>query len=412
MKLFGGDDGGKESFGDEKTLGEDSADATCGDDIIGGIFLACGVASTSMSKTVFVSSSSAILLDNVLQNKKHKWFTIKQFFLPNRKTKKAKKHPASFQLCRRRQCRFFYGHTSTKNFCMLLKTYPPPSSHHHQDRKRNFTTIMASSCSAPGCTEPGTNKCSSCKITLYCCVACQTIDWPQHKGECQGHLRKLGVANLEKARVFDVAYDWVQSLRLAELSLKSLRKLQPRPLEVIMLLDDALRFKFNALNCTNLKQEALECAEERYSLWAAGHMRNPLMLEAAFPLIEGLTHTNDHEQAILIARTAYEMIINDTEKMIPSDHYPFLLAQASEYLASATFGLSVRGGIPPAEKKKAGEEAIALARKALELHTELQGYLQLCFLSSSCHCIWSHSYHSFWSVCCCCLYDFLLLKGR
>ena len=28
-------------------------------------------------------------------------------------------------------------------------------------------------------------------------------------------------------------------------------------------------------------------------LWAAGHMRNPGMLVAAFPLVEGLLHTND-----------------------------------------------------------------------------------------------------------------------
>ena len=31
------------------------------------------------------------------------------------------------------------------------------------------------------------------------------------------------------------------------------------------------------------------------------------------------------------------------------------------------------GGIPPVEKQKAGEEAIELARKALELHTQLYG---------------------------------------
>ena len=237
------------------------------------------------------------------------------------------------------------------------------------------TALCGATCSAPGCSEPGTNKCSSCKSTPYCGVACQTKDWPRHKEECQGHLRKLGVAHLEKAKVFDETHNWVQSLRWSDMALSKLKKLtaRPRTLEIIQILDDALRYKFNALNCTNLKSEALECAEERYSLWAAGHMRNPLMLEAAFPLIEGLCHTRDFQQAILIARTAYDMIINDTDNMIPADHHPFLLAQASEYLAQAIFGMAQSGGIPQKEKQKAGEEAIALARKALELHTELQG---------------------------------------
>ena len=236
-------------------------------------------------------------------------------------------------------------------------------------------TIVTATCSAPGCSEPGTNKCSACKITLYCCVGCQTIDWPSHKCECQGHLRKIGMVHLEKARGFNQDYNWSQCLHHSELALTKLNKLHPRTLEVIEILDDALTFKFDALNCTNLKREAMECAQERYSLWAAGHMRNPGMLHAAFPLIEGLLHTHDYEQALLIANTAYEMIVNDTDNNIPPVHHPFLLAHAAEYLAKATFRMSCAGGLPLKEKKKAGEQAIALAREALELHIKTQGFL-------------------------------------
>ena len=81
----------------------------------------------------------------------------------------------------------------------------------------------------------------------------------------------------------------------------------------------------------------------------------------------------DYEQAVLIARTAHDMVVNDTENIIPADKFSFLHAQAYEYLACALFRLSDSGRVPRAEKTKTGEEAIALARKALELHTELEG---------------------------------------
>ena len=233
-------------------------------------------------------------------------------------------------------------------------------------------TVIAT-CSAPGCSEPGTNKCSACKITPYCSVACQTIDWSQHKEECQGHLRKLGMNHLEKAMGFDRERNWVQSLRFSELALTKLKKLHPRPFEVINIIDGALTFKFNALNFTNQEKQALECAQERYSLWAAGYMRHPGMLEAAFPLIEGLLHNHEYEQAALIANTAHEMIINDTDNIIPEEHRPCFLADGAQYLARATHKLANSGGIPPEAKQKSGEEAIALARKALEIHTQLYG---------------------------------------
>ena len=234
-------------------------------------------------------------------------------------------------------------------------------------------TQMPETCSAPGCSEPGTNKCSSCKITPYCSVACQTVHWVHHKEECHGRLRKLGEAHLEKAKGFWREKNIAQSLRFSELALTMLKKLNPRPLEVIEIINDAMRMKYNALSFMGREEEALECAKERYSLWAAGYMRHHGMLNAAFPLIEGLISNEEYEQAHLIASTAYEMIINDTDNIIPEDHRQEYIADGSRMLAEATHGLAESGGIPPEEKQRMGKEAIALARKALEIYTQLHG---------------------------------------
>ena len=228
-------------------------------------------------------------------------------------------------------------------------------------------------CSAPGCSEPGTHKCSSCKITPYCSVACQTVDWSSHKEECQGRLRKLSMAQLEKAVGFGRERNWTQSLRFCESALTCLMKLNPRSLEVIKIIDNAMTIKYNALNFMGQKEKALECAKERYSLWAAGHMRHHGMLFAAFPLIDGLLSNKEYEQAELIARTAYEMIINDTDNIIPEDQRQRFLAEGSQLLARAIHELAKSGGIAPDEMQKEGDKAIMLARKALEIHTQLHG---------------------------------------
>ena len=79
------------------------------------------------------------------------------------------------------------------------------------------------------------------------------------------------MAHLEKAKRFDQFHNCVKSLPLTEQALLKLKKLHPRTLEIIEILDDALRYKFNALNCTNLKREALNCAEERYGWYTSAH---------------------------------------------------------------------------------------------------------------------------------------------
>ena len=228
-------------------------------------------------------------------------------------------------------------------------------------------------CSNPGCDQPGTKSCSACKTTFYCCVICQTADWPHHKGVCQEHLRKVGKANLEKARGFHRQQIWVQSLRYGELAATKLKQLKDRRLETVEAIDAALICKYNSLGRMDRQKEALECAKECYTLWAMNHMRNPGSMTAALLLIQSCLHNKQYEDAEHYARHAMFMINEMTDNFIPADQQPQFLADASLYLARAIYALAEAGGIPPEGKQKAGEEAIELARKALEIYTQLHG---------------------------------------
>ena len=233
--------------------------------------------------------------------------------------------------------------------------------------------IEVKSCSNPGCGQPGKSSCSACKTTFYCCVHCQTADWPNHRGECDGHLRKVGKANLAKANGFHNERNWVQTLRYADLAATKLKQLKDRRLETVEDASTALAYKYDALQFMGRFKEAKECAEERYTLWAMNQMRNSGSIQAALPLIESCLHNEEYEDAERYARHAMFMIADMTDNFIPADQRPSLLADASFYLASAIFHLATTGGIPPEAKQKAGEEAIAFARQALELHTQLHG---------------------------------------
>ena len=232
---------------------------------------------------------------------------------------------------------------------------------------------VVATCSNPGCDQPGTKQCSACKTTPYCGPICQTADWVHHKEECPGHLRKLGTAHLKKAAVFHRERNWQQSLRYADLALTKLQQLKDRRLETVEIIDNAFTYKFHALQFMNRQREALECVKERYTMWAMNHMRNPKMLNTAFTLIQSCIHNGEVKDAALYAHTAYEMVVNDNDGIIPSDQRQLLLARGSYWLSLATLKLAESGGIPPAEMQKAGEEAIKLARKALEIHTQLEG---------------------------------------
>ena len=186
-------------------------------------------------------------------------------------------------------------------------------------------------------------------------------------------MRKVGMANLAKAKGFHDQHNWVQSLRYGELAATKLKQLKDRRLETVQAISDALICKFDALQYMARHREALECAKERYTLWAMNHMRNPGSMEAALSLIQSCIHNKEYEDAERYARHAYFMIAEMTDNFIPADQRPKFLADVSHYLASSIYRLAKAGGIPPEAKQKAGEEAIAHARKALEIHTHLNG---------------------------------------
>ena len=225
-------------------------------------------------------------------------------------------------------------------------------------------------CSCPGCDQPGTNLCSACKATPYCGPICQTADWAHHKEECPGHLRKTGMAHLQKAEGFERANNNVQVLRYADLALTKLKLLKDRPLEAI---DRALSFKTSSLQFLGRHREAMENAKERYTMWAMTNIRNPLTMLAAFDLIECCLHMNEFVDAELYARTAYDIINDKTDNVIPLNKQKELLSKASYFLARTTMALAQTGGIAPGAMQASGVEAIALARKSIEIDTQLHG---------------------------------------
>ena len=228
-------------------------------------------------------------------------------------------------------------------------------------------------CSNPGCDQLGSKSCSACKTTVYCCVGCQTADWAHHKEECPGHLRKVGMTNLAKAQGFLQERNWAQTLRYADLAATKLKQLKDRRLETVQAINDALYNKYDALQFMSRVREAMECIKECYTLWAMNHMRNPGSIRAALGLIHCCLQNEEYEDAEHYARHAMFMINDMADNFIPADQRPLFLAGGSYYLARAVFRLSEAGGIPLEEKQKAGEEAIALARQALEIHTRLHG---------------------------------------
>ena len=186
-------------------------------------------------------------------------------------------------------------------------------------------------------------------------------------------MRKVGKANLEKARGFQREQNWVQTLRYAEIAATKLKQLKDRRLETVQDINGALVCKYNALQFMDRHMEALECAEERYTLWAINHLRNSGSMLAAMQLIQSCLHNNKYEDAERYARHAMFMINDMTDNFIPVNERDHANADVSYYLAKAILALAKADVIPPEQKQKAGEEAIALLRKALELHTQLRG---------------------------------------
>ena len=224
-------------------------------------------------------------------------------------------------------------------------------------------------CSNPGCDQPGTNQCSACKTTPYCGSICQTADWAHHKEECPGHLRKVGMANLAKAEGFHRVQNYPQSLRHAELAANKLKQLKEHPVEDI---DSALRIKYNALNFMDRNKETLECAKEWYCMYPTNHTHPPA-IQASFCLIESCILNKEFFDAALYARTLWETITLSRDSHIPDHQLQEFTARGAYELARALWQLAVHGGMPPEERQETGKEAIMLARRALEIYTQLFG---------------------------------------
>ena len=224
-------------------------------------------------------------------------------------------------------------------------------------------------CANPDCEEPGTNKCSSCKSTPYCGPICQTAHWPTHKESCDGRLRKMGMDHLTKAMGFHEGNNWSQTLRHSDVALTKLMQMKDRPIEDI---SKALCLKSDALSYLGRYREQLECAKIWYCLWNT-KPTDVGAIEAAFTLIQSCIFNKEYEDARLYASTLWGIINHKYDNKIPDNRRQCFIARGAFLLAHATLRFAQSGGIPREEEKKAGQEAIALLQKALEIYTQLCG---------------------------------------
>ena len=119
-------------------------------------------------------------------------------------------------------------------------------------------------------------------------------------------------------------------------------------------------------------REALECAKERYCLYLTSHTHPPA-INASFNSIESCIHNEEYEDAALYARTTWETITLSRDSHIPDNDRQYFTATGAYYLARAMLSLAQSGDVPPEANQTAGQEAIVLARRALEIHTQMHG---------------------------------------
>ena len=174
---------------------------------------------------------------------------------------------------------------------------------------------------------------------------------------------------MEKAKGFRRERNWPQTLRHAELAATKLKQMKDRPVEDI---DMALSFKYNALIMMARDREALECAKEWYCLYPTNHTHPPA-IEASFAVIQSCIFNKEFFDAALYARTLWETITLSRDSHIPDNLRERFTARGAHELARATFHLAQSGGIPEEEQQEAGVEVIMLARRALEINTQLRG---------------------------------------
>ena len=175
--------------------------------------------------------------------------------------------------------------------------------------------------------------------------------------------------HLNKAKGFHRAQNWSQLLRHSDIALTKLMQLKDRPIKEI---SEAMACKCTAISFLGRFREQLECAKEWYCLWNT-KPTDVGAINAAFALINSCMHNQEYDDTILYASTLYEIINHKHDNKIPEDQRQYYIAMGAYMLAYATLQLAKTGGIPPEVKQKTGQETIALARRALEIHTQLHG---------------------------------------
>ena len=119
-------------------------------------------------------------------------------------------------------------------------------------------------------------------------------------------------------------------------------------------------------------KEELECAKEWYCLYPTNHTHPPA-IRASFCVIQSCLLNKEYFDAALYARTLWETITMSRDSHIPDNLREEFTARGAMELARALWQLAAFGGMPAEEKKEVGVEAIMLARKALEIYTQLYG---------------------------------------
>ena len=177
------------------------------------------------------------------------------------------------------------------------------------------------------------------------------------------------MAYLEKAKGFDQACNWPQTLRHANIAATKLKQLKDRPVKDI---DNALNLKYHALNFMGRHKQALECAKEWLCLYPTNHTHPPA-IEASFAVIQSCIHNDEFFDAALYARTLWETITMSRDSHIPDNLREGFTARGAFELARALWNLAAHGDMPVEEQKEAGKETTMLARSALEIDTQLFG---------------------------------------
>ena len=175
--------------------------------------------------------------------------------------------------------------------------------------------------------------------------------------------------NLAKAKGFHDTNNYAQLLRYSDLAVTKLKKLKNHPIEDI---DAALNYKFSALHHMDRNSEALECAKEWYCLYLTKHTHPPAII-AGFALIESCIHNNQFFDAVLYARTTWETLTLSRDSHIPEGQQQWFTAKGAYQLANAILHFSMDEDIPLEKQQESRREAIMLARKAMEIHTQMHG---------------------------------------